>query len=345
MKILYGVQGTGNGHISRARMMARHFNQRGADVQYLFSGRAPEQLFDMEAFGDFAHRQGLSFASAGGKVSYFKTLLEAKLLRFYRDIRDLDLSAFDLVITDFEPVSAWAGRLQNKTVIGMGHQYAFGESTPVAGENFMARFIMRNFAPASTGIGLHWHNYDRRILPPIVDPVMQRNEAEPYILVYLPFEDQQAVTALLNRFPQHRFFLYSSDLEDNRVGNVEQRKACYAGFKRDLCGARAVFCNAGFELISECLHIGLPVLAKPLAGQMEQLSNAEALQMLGYARTAAELNVGAVGEWLQELAKAGESRAQRYPDVAGAIVDWILAGEWREPENLATDLWSQVQAA
>ena len=28
MKLLYGVQGTGNGHISRARMMAKHFSEK-----------------------------------------------------------------------------------------------------------------------------------------------------------------------------------------------------------------------------------------------------------------------------------------------------------------------------
>jgi UDP:flavonoid glycosyltransferase YjiC (YdhE family) len=37
MKILYGVQGTGNGHISRARLMADAFSRRNdVEVDYLF---------------------------------------------------------------------------------------------------------------------------------------------------------------------------------------------------------------------------------------------------------------------------------------------------------------------
>lgn len=35
MKIFYGVQGTGNGHIARARVMAKELKSAGIDVQFL----------------------------------------------------------------------------------------------------------------------------------------------------------------------------------------------------------------------------------------------------------------------------------------------------------------------
>ena len=59
MKLLYGVQGTGNGHISRARMMAQHFADKNVDVQFLFSGRDPEHYFDMDIFLLFCHKAQL----------------------------------------------------------------------------------------------------------------------------------------------------------------------------------------------------------------------------------------------------------------------------------------------
>jgi len=34
MKILYGVQGTGNGHISRARVMSKALKQQNIDVDF-----------------------------------------------------------------------------------------------------------------------------------------------------------------------------------------------------------------------------------------------------------------------------------------------------------------------
>ncbi len=36
MKILYGVQGTGNGHIARARAMSKAFESHDVQVDFLF---------------------------------------------------------------------------------------------------------------------------------------------------------------------------------------------------------------------------------------------------------------------------------------------------------------------
>ena len=89
MKILYGVQGTGNGHISRARMLARHFSLDPAvHVDYLFSGRDKDAFFDMEVFGDFYHRRGLTFASNNGKVSYPKTVISNNIFSFLHDVTE-----------------------------------------------------------------------------------------------------------------------------------------------------------------------------------------------------------------------------------------------------------------
>ena len=43
MRILYGVQGTGNGHITRARTMLPALQAAGIDVDFVFSGRPSER--------------------------------------------------------------------------------------------------------------------------------------------------------------------------------------------------------------------------------------------------------------------------------------------------------------
>lgn len=45
MKILYGVQGTGNGHVTRPRIMAKAFADLGVEVDWVFSGRRREDFF------------------------------------------------------------------------------------------------------------------------------------------------------------------------------------------------------------------------------------------------------------------------------------------------------------
>ena len=59
MKICYGVQGTGNGHIARARIMAQAFALRDdVTVDFYFSGRDADAYFDMEVFGSIALSEG-----------------------------------------------------------------------------------------------------------------------------------------------------------------------------------------------------------------------------------------------------------------------------------------------
>lgn len=337
MKILFGIQGTGNGHISRARILANYLKAQAVDVTYLVSGRDKAKLFDMEVFGDFMHRKGLTFVTRNGKIDYFSTLLENSLLGFYRDIRNLSLAEYDLVITDFEPVTAWAGKLQGKPVLGIGHQYAFGENTPLAGESIMAKWIMRNFAPATHSIGLHWHPYNDNVLPPIIDTTLTATDNSDHILVYLPFENQQQVSAVLNQLPNYRFMQYSPELTNAEQGNVGLRKTSYQAFKQDLASAKAVICNSGFELISECLHLGKPILTKPLNGQMEQHSNALALKQLNYATVINKITKTNVGNW---LGHTKQNKAKPLPNVAKHIVDWILEGDLQQHQQLGKALWT-----
>ena len=104
MKIFYGVQGTGNGHITRARVMARELYAAGFDVTFQFTGRPVEKYFDMGVFNGYQTREGLTFNTHNGQVSYLKTAIQAKPIQFLKDIKQLDLSGYDLVISDFEPV-------------------------------------------------------------------------------------------------------------------------------------------------------------------------------------------------------------------------------------------------
>lgn len=336
MKILYGVQATGNGHISRARALADALRNHDVDVTWLFSGRDRNQLFDMAPFGDFRHCRGLTFATRAGSVRYWRTLRQSHLPQFLRDVRALPLAGFDLVVTDFEPVTAWAGRRARVPTIGIGHQYAFGPDTPIAGGHWLARQIMDRFAPVDRPVGLHWHPYNDNVLPPILDLPEQRGDTSDHVLVYLPFEDASEVTALLQQFPAIHFRLYGPGLSDAEYGNVSLRPTSVEAFKCDLASCSGVICNSGFELISECLQWRKPVLTKPLAGQMEQLSNALALTRLGHGTVLARLDTESLAPWLLQRPAPP---ALRFPDVAGVLAGWLAAGAHTEIAALQQQLW------
>ncbi|MEL7046110.1 MAG: MJ1255/VC2487 family glycosyltransferase [Pseudomonadota bacterium] len=343
MRILYGVQGTGNGHLSRARAMAAAFAGSALDVDFLFSGREVGRYFDMECFGSFQARTGLTFVNIDGHVNYWRTIIGNRYLRFIRDVIALDLSSYDLVLTDFEPISAWAGRLRGKRVISLGHQPAFDHAVPVANRDLRTSLVMRLFAPGDVRVGMHWDKFGAPILPPLVDagpgPVLRRPRK---VLVYLPFESQWRVHQLLRTSPEFEFHVYAPDSRHVDEANLHLRPTSLEGFRRDLHDCEAVLCNAGFELSSECLALGKRLLVKPQGRQMEQASNALALRKLGYGMSINELDAGLIRDWLSHDRPAPQIA---FPDVAAALVRWIEAGDFgpRALESLSESLWRRVR--
>jgi uncharacterized protein (TIGR00661 family) len=337
-RILYGVQATGQGHISRARAMAAALASYNVDVTWLFSGRPRDRLFDMSPFGDFEHRRGLTFVTNSGRLRIGKTVLHNNIFAFINDVRTLNLDQYDLIVTDYEPVVAWAARLRGREVIGIGHQYAFGAHTPVAGDNWLQRTVMRHFAPVHRPAGLHWSAFNKHTLPPILDlPPLESAAAGDHVLVYLPFENQDTVTHWLRQFGEVAFKQYSPNIDNSVVGNVIRQKANIAGFKRDLAHSRGVICNSGFELISECLHWQKPVLCKPLHRQMEQQSNAAALRQLGYATIMDSLDSSLARDWLAQPPSAPQVH---FSDVASELARWLAGGAGQGVDILSAQLWS-----
>lgn len=340
MKILYGVQGTGNGHVTRARALNKHFRRFGLDVDFLFSGRERNKYFDMDEFGqNWRCLRGLTFSYSGGRIKVLATLLESRFQTFIKDVKSLDLSDYDLVITDFEPVSAWAARQQKKPCIGIGHQYAFHYPVPKAGNNILSMLLMRFFAPANYRLGLHWHHFNAPILPPIAEIHSETHDVDQEkIVVYLGFEEIEDIVQLVEPFQSWLFVIYGPFTEYESFGNIQLKPLSREGFCRDLATCNGVISNAGFELASEAIQLGKKLLVKPLKGQMEQLSNAKALEMLQLGMTMETLDHGKLREWLY-----GFTASQMiYPDVAAAIVEWIGVGNWSESENLSRTLWDSV---
>lgn len=341
MKLLYGVQGTGNGHITRARVMAEALAQAGVAVDWVFSGRERERFFDMEVFGDYQVFKGLTFATRDGRIDLRRTMNDTSMRGLWRDIRSLDLSQYDLVVTDFEPVVAWAARSQGMPCVGVGHQYAFSHDIPKAGHSVVSETIMRWFAPVTVGLGVHWHHFGAPILPPIIETVAAPVPGDlDKALVYLPFENSELTLALLNQVSaKATFVMHCADIEPGQYGRVTVRGFSRDGFQASLAECGSVICNAGFELASEALSMGKRILVKPLRGQMEQQSNAAALSELGLGLVMPKVTTGAIESFLRH----GEPRWVNYPDVATAIVGWLQRYPHASIDELVDRLWAGVQ--
>ncbi|MCC8996920.1 MAG: glycosyltransferase [Nitrosomonas sp.] len=339
MKIFYGIQGTGNGHITRGRIMAKELQKANLDVTYQFTGRPSDKFFDMEVFNGYQWRQGLTFSTNNGKINHIKTVLQSKPKDFLRDINQLDLTQYDLVICDFEPVTAWAARKKNVKTLGISHQYAFHHEIPRAGNDPVSELVMRNFAPVDIGIGLHWHHFNQPILPPVIEtPFVTEKVQRNKIVVYLPFENQQHIFKLLSPFKQFEFFNYSPEAIPSEYSHIHSKPLSVIGFQKDLSDCSGIICNAGFELASEALQLGKKILVKPVHAQMEQTSNALALHKLGYGQMMNNVDAEVIEQWLYET----KALRVTYPNTAKYLVEWIKNGMPSLQQSWYDRLWSEV---
>lgn len=344
MKILYGIQGTGNGHITRARVMAEAFNRRpGVSVDYLFSGRQQDQYFDMQVFGDYQTRQGLSFVTINGQVSRLQTLKQANLVRFIKDVGDLDLSDYDLVINDFEPISAWAAKQQKCPSISISHQAAFQHPIPKSSQTWLDKIIMKHFAPTQYTLGVHWYHFGHAIIPPFVADEATRNNSpkkEVFSLVYLPFESPDLIQQTLQAISERQFKCFHPQVKAPYVNdNIQWFPPSKDGFKQALATCNAVIGNAGFELATECLHLGKPLMMKPLDGQFEQHTNAFTLTELGLSKTLYSLNTDDIDDWLQHT----DAIQIVFPNNVENFIDWLIQGNWADTSTMCQSLWEQVK--
>ena len=71
-KILYGINGTGQGHISRAKSLIPYLRQY-VDVDVLISGKMQSLNFEEDIKYEFS---GFTFVYEGGAVNWIKTVLK-----------------------------------------------------------------------------------------------------------------------------------------------------------------------------------------------------------------------------------------------------------------------------
>ena len=340
MRILYGVQGTGNGHLSRARVMANAFKQSNIQVDYLFSGREADGFFDMEPFGEFQVRRGMTFEAKAGKVNIPKTVSHNFSTSIFKDIDSLELNNYDLVLSDYEPVSAWAAKRQGVPSIGISHQAALKYPVPKKGQGWFDDLFINHFAPVDIALGCHWHHFGFPILPPFVDVNEVQTEYSHKILVYLPFEAPEAIIQYLAKFDEYQFMVYHAQVPWQPLPeHITWYGFDRVGFKSNLAASGGVVCNAGFELVSEALTLGKKILVKPLLGQFEQLSNMAALELLAAGDTMMSLDDESLKRWLRKTAP----EPVKYPQVGGSLVKWLEQGNWNQYQELCSDLWLQVK--
>ena len=283
MKVLYAIQTTGSGHISRAKEFIPLLERR-FQFDVILSG-PPVQL-DL-GHPVKKHYRGLSlYTYKNGGINWIKTLFKNNLWQLFRDIVKLRVQDYDLVITDFEPISAWASLFKGVLCFGMSNQISLWQKGVTKPKKKFQRNTnyLKWLAPAKKEYGLYYHKFNNRIFSPIIRSQVRtlRTSNDGGFVVYLPGYQETLLLEMIKKLPLFEWHVFTPKRNTKYVvGNVHLHPIDEKIFLKHFAAAKGIITNAGFSTTTEALFLGKPLLAIPLKGQIEQKYNAAALQKMG----------------------------------------------------------------
>ncbi len=320
MKILYAIQGTGNGHISRAREIVPLLQQYG-ELDLLVSGTQAEVSLAQPLKYRF-HGFSFVFGTKGG-VDNWATFKIMNLPQLWRDMHSLPLSQYDLVINDFEPVSAWACRLQKIPSVSLSHQCSFvSPNTPRPAKWNYAEWLFKYYSPTTHHIGFHFERYADFIHTPVIRSEIRNMETSNngHYTVYLPAYDDKILFKHLSRAKDVEWHIFSKRQKTpHREGNVHIFPVNNQEFNNSLASCEGLLTGGGFEGPAEALFLQKKVLMIPMTGQYEQRCNALSASKLGVPviNEIDEHFDTQIDDWL----KNGKIIPVNFPDETARIVD------------------------
>jgi len=281
MKILYAIQGTGNGHISRAREIVPLLQQYG-ELDLLVSGTQAEVSLAQPLKYKF-HGFSFVFGTKGG-VDNWATFKLMNLPRLWKDMHSLPLKQYDLIVNDFEPVSAWACRLQKIPSVSLSHQCSFvSPNTPRPDKWNYAEWLFKYYSPTTYHIGFHFERYADFIHTPVIRSEIRNLETSNlgHYTVYLPAYDDKTLLSHLSKTDVEWHIFSKRQKTPYREGNVQIFPVNNAEFNKSLASSAGLLTGGGFEGPAEALFLQKKVMMIPMTGQYEQRCNALSASRLG----------------------------------------------------------------
>lgn len=350
MKILYAIQGTGNGHLSRARDIIPLLRNK-CQVDILVSGYQSDVQLPYEVKYKL-HGLSFIFGKSGG-VDVWNTYINANTKRLFSEIKSLPIKEYDFVINDFEPVSAWACYLNKVPCISLSHQAAvLDKNAPKPKKkDYIGKFVLKNYAPASVYYGFHFSRYSKKIFTPVIRREIREIEKSDigHYTVYLPAYDDEKLIAVLSQIPDIRWQIFSKHTKKASIhNNIEISPINNKSFIQSMASSTGVLCGAGFETPAEALFMGKKLMVVPMKGQYEQQCNAAALKSMGVPvlKKIKKKNVQKIKEWVDS-----DYRIEiNYPDITEKVINYIFEdhiqsllakNKWKKDYQLAFPIGRQ----
>lgn len=336
MRILYGVVGEGMGHATRSRVVLDYLADRGHELLVVVSGRAYDFLsrhFAGRAGVRVEKIHGLRLVYQGNAVHIGESIL-GNLDELPENLRT-NLEAYRRVVgtrfkpqaifSDFDQWAYFYGRRHRVPVVSIDNMRILDRCRH-APEMLEGGEIDYNLARVAVkmklAIAYHYlitsfffpaiDDPRTTLVPPILRPEVLALRREPgkHLLVYQTATTNEGLIPILKSLScEVRVYGMGREGQD---GNLRFCPFSQDGFLEDLRTARAVVAGGGYSLLSEAVHLGVPVLSVPLADQFEQELNARYLAKLGYGAWTRKLDAGSISRFLDRLPEH-EAALRTYP--------------------------------
>ena len=282
MKILYAIQGTGNGHISRAVQLHPYLKKYG-EVDYFLSGSNAQLNTSLPIK---FRSKGLSlFYKKTGGLDYLK-ILQSFSLKIFKDAIRLPVERYDIVINDFEFITSLACKFKKVPSIHFGHQASFqSKKTPRSPTfNPIGNFILNSFVQSKKYVGLHFKQFDENVYNPIIkDEIVNATPInDGHITVYLPQYSLDFLEPYFLAYPNFHFEIFTKEVSQITC----KKNICYFpisdnAFTHSMIRCYGIITAGGFETPAEAMYLNKKVMSIPIIDHFEQESNAVALKNMG----------------------------------------------------------------
>ena len=351
MKILYGVVGEGMGHATRSRVILENLLHKGHEVRVVVSGRAHKFMAEKfhgrsnivveEIHGLHLKFDGNDLSLSSSVLSNLATAPEGlrKNLAVWKKIND-DFDA-DVVVSDFESFAYFFARVERLPVISIDNMQVINRchhddfvSSDASFAYRLAKLAVKAKLPGAYHYLVSSFFFPRVKKPrtTLVSPILRpeilsaRREPRDHVLVYqTAAANADHLLSTLKRLP-YRFKAYGTGREGSE-GNIECRPFSEQGFIDDLRTARCVVAGGGYSLMGEAVHLHVPMLSIPIAGQYEQELNARYLQQLGYGRLGALVSTDVIDDFVlhaPSMQDALEAYVPRDNEILFGCLDELL---------------------
>jgi uncharacterized protein (TIGR00661 family) len=324
MKVLYAIQGTGNGHISRARDIIPLLQQK-TELDLLVSGIQADVALP---YPIRYLLQGMSFMfGKSGGIDLLETYRKTNTRRLWKDIKQLPVEQYDLIINDFEPVSAWAAHFKKRPCISLSHQSAIlaPQSPQPQKSDALGKIILKRYAPTIKKYGFHFAAFDQDIFTPVIRQQIRQADVKNkgHYTVYLPSYDEEKLIKRLKKINGVKWHIFSKHSHKKvKMKNLRIMPVDNDSFVRSFTSCEGILCGAGFETPAEALYLNKKLMVIPMKNQYEQHCNAAALETLGIPvlKNLKKKRLPQVEDWVRQ----GKSLEINYPDITEEIIDMVL---------------------